>query len=224
MATTRDPTVVVAERVLAIPPRWRWPSTFPFLMAIPPEPTSSEGKTQQESEDRLPTVHLVGPAKMLPSYIDVKAHGKTAGEAHMMQLIEQRLPQEAIVLMTQRPIKELIQRRAVWFPSPRHDSNDAFLTDLRVAHERGLFPVYFDRLPASDAATAIGGVQIPIPASVLIPGAHRLAEKWKRALLKITRLHKDEAQAALLDLPDAFSIGDSSEAASNLEAHLFRVH
>jgi len=92
---------------------------------------------------------------------------------------------------------------------------------LRVARERGVFPVYFDHLPASDAVTAIGGVQISIPVSVLEPGAQRLAEKWKRALLKITHLQKADAQTTLLDLPDTISIADNSEVASHLEVHLF---
>lgn len=89
---------------------------------------------------------------------------------HLEAALFEHLPQEAIDLMTCKPIKELIRRRVVWFPSPRHDSEDAFLTELRVSDERGLFPVYFDRLPASDAVSSVGGVQITIPASSLRPG------------------------------------------------------
>jgi hypothetical protein len=123
--------------------------------------------------------------------------------------------------MTHRPIKELIQRRAVWFPSPRFDSKDAFLTDLRVAHERGLFPVYFDRLPASDGATEIGGIDVQIPASALTPAGQKLADKWKRALLKIPLMQKEAAQAYLVELPDVFSTYDDTEMPLHLEVHLF---
>ena len=158
---------------------------------------------------------------MLPLYIPVSVPSDVEGEGHFSPLSTPHVPEEAVALMTRHPIKELIQRRALWFPSPRFDSEDAFLTDLRVAHERGLFPVYFDRLPTSDAVTAIGGVQTTIPAFALKSGAQTLTEKWKRALLKIMRLERNEAQAALLDLPDAFVRDGGGETALQLEVYLF---
>lgn len=166
-----------------------------------------------------PTVS--GPATMLPPYMFVSVPSAVPGEGHVSTLSTPHLPQEAIDLMTRQPIKELIRLRAAWFPSPRHDSKDAFLTDLRVSHERGLFPVYFDRLPTSDGVSAIGGVQMAIPAAALKPEAQTLTDKWKRALLKITRLEKSDAQAALLDLPDTFAPDVSAETASLLEVVLF---
>ena len=35
-----------------------------------------------------------------------------------------------------------------------------FPTDLRIGHERTIFPVYFDRFPASEAVADRGGVRI----------------------------------------------------------------
>jgi tetratricopeptide (TPR) repeat protein len=223
MATTQEPTVVAEKQVLAIPPTWRFPASFPFLgiRKVKTQPTEEEPNAEAEADAGPPNIHLSGPATMLPPYMFVSVPSDVPGEGHVSTLNTPHLPQEAIDLMTRWPIKDLIRRRAVWFPSPRHDSDDAFLTDLRVGHERGVFPVYFDRLPTSDTVTAVGGVRIPIPASALKSGAQALTEKWKRALLKITRLKKDEAQAALLDLPDTFSIGGNSEVASHLEVRLF---
>ncbi|HKP05417.1 MAG TPA: tetratricopeptide repeat protein [Chthoniobacterales bacterium] len=223
MATTRKPTVAAEEQVLPIPPAWRFPASFPFLgiRQVKAQSTEEEPNAQAEVDAGPPTVRLSGPATMLPPYMFVSVPSKVPGEGHVSALSVPRLPQEAIDLMTRRPIRELVRRRALWFPSPRFDSKDVFLTDLRVAHERDVFPVYYNRLPSSDAVTAIAAVAIPIPASVLKTGGHKLADKWKRALLKITRLGKDEARMALLDLPDALSNDTGSEAASLLEVHLF---
>jgi hypothetical protein len=37
-------------------------------------------------------------------------------------------------------------------------------------------------------------------------------EKWRRAMLRLTKLHKDQAKVALLDLPEIFSSGSSQGA------------
>jgi tetratricopeptide (TPR) repeat protein len=223
MATTQEPTVVAEKQVLPIPPTWRFPASFPFLgiRKIKAQSAEEEPNAQAEADAGPPNIKLSGPATMLPPYMFVSVPSDVPGEGHVSTLSTPHLPPEAIDLMIQRPIKELIRRRAAWFPSPRHDSEDAFLTDLRVSHERGLFPVYFDRLPTSDAVSAIGGVQIAIPAAALKLGAQTLTDKWKRALLKITRLEKSNAQTALLDLPDAFAPDGSSEAVLRLEVRLF---
>lgn len=216
MATTGEPTVAAKGRVLAIPHRWRWPANFPFIgvRRIKPDSNEHAQDASPDSGDGPAHIKWEGPARMIPLYL-------VDGEGRVSAVVTPHLPREAIELMTRRPLRELIRRRVVWFPSPRYNSKDAFLTDLRVAHERGVFPAYFDRLPTSDAIAAIGGVQIPIPASALIPSAKTHADKWKRALLKITRLEKGDAQAALLDLPDAFTPDGNSEAAAQLEVVLF---
>lgn len=223
MATTQKPTVAAEKQVLAIPPTWRFPASFPFLgiRKVKSDSAEEEPDAQAEEDAGPPNIRLSGPATMLPPYMFVSVPSDVPGEGHVSTLSTPQMPQEAIDLMTRQPIKELIRLRAAWFPSPRHDSKDAFLTDLRVSHERGLFPVYFDRLPTSDAVRAIGGVQIAIPAAALKPGAQTLTDKWKRALLRITRLGKSNAQTALLDLPDAFAPDASHETASHLEVVLF---
>jgi hypothetical protein len=222
MATTQKPTVAAENQLLVIPATWRFPVSFPFLFVKKSEKEAAEGtEDEREVNDAVPLIELSGPATVLPPYIPISTPSEIKGEGHFTALFTPHLPQEAIDLMIQRPIKELVRRRTVWFPSPRHDSKDAFLTDLRVSHERGLFPVYFDHLPTSDFVSVIGGVQIAIPAAALQLGSHTLAEKWKRALLKITRMEKSAAQTALLDLPDAFIPDGNSEAASQLEVVLF---
>jgi tetratricopeptide (TPR) repeat protein len=223
LATTKEPTLAAETRVVAIPPTWRFPPNFQFLFVKKPKRSSGEsgGEQQTDPSDGPPNIELSGPATMLPLYIPVSVHSAAKGEGHFSALATPHLPKEAIDLMTRRPIKELIEKHAVWFPSPRFDSKDAFLTDLRVAHERDLFPVYCDCLPTSDGVTAIGAVAIAIPASVLTTDGYKLADKWKRALLKITRLRKDEARVALLELPDAFSNDTDSETGVGFEVHLF---
>jgi len=223
MATTTEPTVAAENGVLAIPPTWLFPASFTFVGIRKVKPDSGETAqgAQQDVEEGPPNLQLSGPAAMLPPYMLVSVESEVEGEGHVSTLSTPHLPAEAIELMTRRPIKELIQRRAVWFPSPRRGSKDAFLTDLRVAHERGLFPVYFDRLPISDGAAEIGGVDVRIPASALTPAGQGLTDKWKRALLKITRLQREDARVALFDLPDAFPTDNGAEKALQMEVHLF---
>ena len=215
LATTKEPTAAAETRIVTIPPSWRFPLNFQFLFVKKPERSSGESAEDQQTEpdDGPPNIKLSGPATMLPLYVPVSVQSDVKGEGHFSALATPHLPKEAIDLMTRRPIKELIRRRAVWFPSPRFDSKDAFLTDLRIAHERDLFPVYCDRFPISEAVTAIGAVAIPIPSSVLTASGYKPADKWKRALLKITRLEKIDAQASLFDLPDAFASDSTSEIA-----------
>jgi tetratricopeptide (TPR) repeat protein len=222
MATTQEPTVAAEGGILAIPPSWRFPVSFPLFTKR--EEQRSDGSEQEEGkdlDDGPPNIHMDGPATMLPPYMLVEAKASLDGEGHMMPLTSPYLPNEAITLMTQRPVKELIRRRAVWFPTLRFNSRDPFLTDLRVAHERGVFPVYFDRLPTFEAVTACGGVSILVPASFLESNSHEMTAKWRRALIKITRLAKDEAQTALLDLPDTFTGAANTAIGTHFEVHLF---
>jgi hypothetical protein len=140
----------------------------------------------------------------------------------MVALKASFLPQQAIDLMIGQPIEELIAYRALWMAIPRHGSKDLFLTDLRIAHERAFFPVYLDRFPASDAATVCGTVRVTIPAKALKGGSPTDANNWRRALLKIAKLPKEQAQSALLDLPEAFSPDDGgSGQAAHIDVALF---
>jgi tetratricopeptide (TPR) repeat protein len=157
MATSGAPKVKVETGILPIPGDWLWPQTFSWLFMK--RPTSESGTAEQdlgqdEGDDAPLRVHIEGPATMLPRYIPVDAKSVVEGECHMMALSAPSVPQEAVDLMIRRPIEELIELCAVWFPIPRHASKDPFLTDLRAGHERGVFPVYFDRLPTSDNVAA----------------------------------------------------------------------
>jgi len=64
--------------------------------------------------------------------------------------------------------------------------------------------VYFDRLPTSEAVAVCGGVQITLPRNLHRAPDVSAVARWRRAMLKLTTLHKDEAQATLLDLPEVF--------------------
>lgn len=225
MTTSYPPTIKVGTAILPIPPTWRFPRTFPFLLQKRDTPSEAmEQETRQdEEEDHPPNIRLAGPATMLPLYMMTEAKSDVKGEGHMMALSEPYLPKEAIDLMIRRPVKELIQRSAIWLPTDRCFSKDPFLTDLRHGHERGVFPVYFDRLPTSDAVAVCGSVKIAIP-SELFSGRHpSMAEKWRRALMKLTKLPKNEAQTALLDLPEVLSDVVVDEVNPvRIEIHLFQ--
>jgi tetratricopeptide (TPR) repeat protein len=224
MTTSRTPGVKVEAGVLPIPPTWRFPATFPFLFMRrrTPESELKEHETLEDGEeDAPPNIHLLGPATILPLYMMIEAKSDVKGEGHMMALSAPYLPQEAIDLMIRRPVKELIRWRALWLPTDRSSSKDPFLTDLRIAHERGMFPVYFNRPPTSDAVAVCSGVHIAIPGRLLKAGDHAATDKWARALLKLTMLPREEALLALFDLPEVFP--DTDEQASNslqMEVHL----
>jgi hypothetical protein len=225
MTTSYAPTIQVKKGVLPIPPRWRFPATFPFLAVRRDNPESgrTEHQVQQDDNDDVPPrFHLEGPATMLPLYMMIEVKSDVKGEGHVSALAAPCLPQAAIDLMVRRPVKELIQRRTVWFPTDRFASKDPFLTDLRIGHERGVFPVYFGRFPTSEAVAVCGGVQIAIPSKVLSADCPSMAAKWSRALLRLTKLPKDEAQAALLDLSEVFAdTGDQGINATQIEIRLF---
>jgi hypothetical protein len=85
-----------------------------------------------------------------------------------------------------------------------------------------VFPVYFDSLPISDAVAVCGGVQLSIPSGILRGDRSSMTAKWRRALLKLTKVPKDEAQVALLDLPEVFADADNNEINSTqIEIRLF---
>jgi len=225
MTTSRAPTIKVEAGVLPIPPTWLFPATFPFL-AVKRDTSESrpieQDVWQEEEDDTPPSFRLDGPATMLPLYMMIEAKSDVKGEGHVMALSAPYLPQEAIDLMIRRPARELIQRRAVWFATGRFASKDPFLTDLRIGHERGVFPVYFDCLPTSDAVAVCGGIQITIPSTFLSGNHPSMAAKWRRALLKLTKLPKGEAEAALLDLPEVFAgTDDHGVNSTQIEIRLF---
>jgi hypothetical protein len=223
MSTSDAPTISVDHGILPIPPTWKFPASFPFLMTRKMAKGSRKGKDarQQITDYVPPKMNLTGPAQMLPAYMMVDTKSDVKGEGHMMALGDPKLPKGGIELMLGVPMEKLVQHRAVWFPTQRFESKDPFLTDLLVSRERGVFPVYFDRIPTSDAVMACGAVQINFPATMLDGSDVGLTTKWKRALLKLAKLKvKEEAEAALLELPDIFS-GDHLNGGDVIEMHLF---
>jgi hypothetical protein len=205
MAGSGTPEIKPHARVLAIPPDWLFPASFPFIFMRRDGAASGSRQRGESDDEDLPRVRLSGPARMLPLYMPVQEKSGVKGEGHMMVLSPPSLPQEAVELMLHHPVSELIEKRALWLPTDRFASKDPFLSDLRLAHERGLFPVYFDRLPVSEGVTAKGGVQISISNELLNSDGQTVREKLGRGLQKLVTLGAEQAQAALLDLPDLFS-------------------
>jgi hypothetical protein len=223
MTTSRPGKVKVEAKILPIPPSWLLPVTFPLLlMKSDTLKSASKEKEARQDEDAPLNIRLDGPATMLPPYIPVDAKSNVPEGWHMMALSTPHLPQEAIDLMIGCPAKELIQRHAVWFPTTRSISKDPFLDDLLTGHEREVFPVYFDRVPNSDAVAVCGGVQITIANTLLSADSLSIGARWKRALLKLTKLPKEEAQVALLDIPELFTYNNEQGINSTqIEIRLF---
>jgi len=221
LATTQSPAVKVDAVALPIPPTWLFPATFPFLMVKKnrAEPHPDDG-SEWDQENASPRIRLMGPARMLPSYMMVDKPN-AEGEAHMMALATSYLPQEAIDLMINQSPEDLIQRRAVWFPTKHFSSRDPFLTDLGIGYERGVIPVYFDSIPTSDEVLHIAGVEVAISAELLDEAPPTTVSKWSRALLKLTKLPKDEAQVALFDLPEVLADASNENDSAQIEVHLF---
>ena len=226
MAGSGVPEIEAKAVTFPIPPSWKFPLTFPLLF-VKHRPVAP-GRTEQQSaeaadDDALPSFHVEGPAKTLPLYVPTEGKSGVAGEGHMMAMATSRLPKEAIDLMIRRPMEDLIQRRAIFFPTDRFKRDeDRFLIDLRIAHERGLFPVYFGSPPLSDAAAVCGGVELTLSHKLLTAERPSTFAKWRRALLKLAKLPKGEAGAALLDLPELFAATDDGEAgAARFEIRLF---
>jgi tetratricopeptide (TPR) repeat protein len=225
MTTTRKPTIKVDAGVIPIPRTWLFPASFTFVgvRRDPIEPKDAADKSSHEyGDDEPPNFRLVGPAAMMPLYTLVTTGSEDTGEGHVMSLSGSHLPQEAIDLMVHTPTELLTERRVAWLPTDRFDSVDPFLTDLRIGRERGVFPVYFERLPTSDSVMERGGVKLCVPESVLSGDKTAIAEKWRRALLKLTKLPKDEADTALLEIPEVFDVAETdASASSKVEIRLF---
>lgn len=223
LATSHAFTVKSEAGALPIPPTWLFPATFPFLFVKNKETEvgKQNDERQEVNHDILPAIRLEGPANLPPAYLMVDVKSDVEGEGHMMSLYPACLPQEAIDLMIHRPVQELIQRRTVWFPTERFSSKNPLLTDLQIGHKYGVFPVYLDHLPTSKAVVVRGRIRFSIPKKVLIGEQPSVAAKWGRAILKLTILPKDEAQAALLEIPEVFADIENNDGCEQMEICLF---
>lgn len=220
MATDSDPAIKIDAGILPIPPKWGFPPAFPMLfMKRGAQPTPSD----QDQSDAPPSYRLAGPARILPAY--VMTHTKSAvNGAGMMALSTPYLPQEAIDLMINRQVTELIRRRAVWFPTDRFATKDPLLYDLRIGRERAVFPVYLDRLPTSEAVAVRGGVEIAVSTRQLADD-RSVAAEWRRAMLRLIKLPNDDAEVALLDLSTVLGGTDDEGANSTrIEIWLFEFN
>ena len=214
MTPTRTPTVKVKTGLLPLPPKWAFPPTFSFL-AIK-QGTTEFGATEQsepKDEDETPIFHWTPETERV-------FYG--LAEEGVRSLREFLVSQEAIDLMIYQPTKKLIRLRAICLPTSRLASKDPFLVDLVYAHDFGVFPVYFDQLPTSNSVVVRGGVDITVPAKFLKERHPSIAAKWRRALLKVAMLPKEEAQVALLDLPEVFDDAEGPDSDSTkIEIRLF---
>ncbi len=202
MTTTKEPSIKV-NPVLPIPPTWLYPATFTFVgvrrKAVPVR-AEGEQEDQEEELEEPPRYKLTGPARMFPLYMHIAIQGDS-GYSTVSAFHAPFLPQEAIDLMAGTPIDTLIERRTVWIPTDRCTSKDAFLTDLRIGHERGVFPVYLGTLPVSEAVSMLGSVEVCLPANVRDA---TIVGRWKRSLVKLAKMNVPDAEVALLELPDLF--------------------
>ena len=217
MATTTEPIAVKSSNALNIPRSWGFPAGYVFMGVRKKRTTARESEEMPpESSDAPPRYRVIGPARQFPFYNTILG----SKGAHAIAGDTPRLPVEAMDLMLNRPVKELIKRRAVWFPHPRQWSDDPFLTDLRMGYERWLFPTYFDRLPSSESVTVVGSTTIHMRRTLPDEPTSESFSKWKRSLLKLTRMSKANANVALHDLADCFASAITGETVS-FEVHLF---
>ena len=85
--------------------------------------------------------------------------------------------------------------------------------------------MYLGNPPTSDVVVACGGVEIAVPNNFLNGNLPSTASRWRRALLKLTKVPKEEAQSALLDLPEVFADTDAAEAdTTRIEIRLFEFN
>ncbi len=225
MATSDTPEFKVEARVLPIPPEWLFPPTFTFVGMRKVNKDGEAGIDGMEPEDidfSNAKIEFEGPAAELPPYIMIQEKSAVKGEGHVMAMSSTYLPQTAISLMIDCPIANLIDNSAVWLPIKRWASKDPMLTDLRIAHELGIFPVYFDRFPVSDDVVSCGSTQISIPSTILDGDQSSINDRWRRALLKLAKLPKEQAQLTLIDLPEVFSVSGSDDVLfEKIEIQLF---
>lgn len=216
LATTTEPTAIASSKLLELPPRWRIPTSIPIVFQRVKD-KNHRSEVVEESGDP-PNYNIVGPARQLPPYMFTSGHD---GKGVVCAMDTPRIPAEAIQLMLQHSAKELIRQRTVWFPYSRSTSDDAFLTDLQMGRGHGLFPVFFDRLPTSKNVAVIGCTSIHLDLGFLAEPAFEYISKWKRSLLKLTRLSKADASVALLDLADSFPPPARGKLTISIEVHLY---
>lgn len=225
MSSSQEPTTPAEVSILPIPPEWRFPPSFPLLGVkrgtSAPAACEESAECSEDEADELPDIRLAGPARMLPPYTFVTVKSAAEGEGHVMALAAAKLPPAAVELMVEHSTKDLAALKAVWIPTPRYASRDPFLTDLRVGFERGLVPVYLDRFPSSEAVEACGGVRVSISEEWLDPDRPALASKWRRAILSLLRLSRDQVDTALLALPALLPEQEASATAIEIRVFEF---
>ncbi len=217
LTSSRDFTVSVEPGILALPPHWCFPPNFEFLV-MKRDPASAD------VVDVDADIHFAGPAKMMPLFTWVQHEPDVPGEGHVTALASSLLPQEAIDLMLGTDVDELIRNRTIWLPNDRFRSKDRFLSDLRMGRQYGFLPTYFDRIPRSDAASDIGGTSITIPQSLMNGDLPSIAAKYRRALVSLMKLPRDQALQKMLDLPELFDDVSVEAGSPRLEIRLFDFH
>jgi len=219
MSSSEEPTTPAEVSIFPIPPEWQFPASFPFLFLKKSEASAAREAYSEDGNDEPPEIRFVGPATMLPPYTMVEVKSASEGEGHIMALAAAKLPPAAVELMIENSTGDLAALRAVWIPSPRYASRDPFLTDLRIGFERGLIPVYLDRFPRSEAVAVCGGARVSIPEECFGPDRPSAASNWRRAILSLSKLPRDQVETALLALPD--SLPEPGPNAVEIEVRVF---
>jgi hypothetical protein len=223
LASCSAPAVDSRREIIPIPLDWEFPANFPrYVLQLKSSATGLDAWSLESDDDKSPRFRIERAATTLPSYVTVSGDSLAKDQIHIGSLHTNRIAQQAIDLMVNHSEEELSRLRAIWIPSHRFSSESPFHEDLGIAHERGLLPVYFDRLPVADAVSTCDGVRILIPKVFFNSGHPVTSAKWKRALHSLMKLSKGEAQKALQALPEIFadSIDENTELAT-VEIHLF---
>ncbi len=222
MSSSEEPATLAEVSIFPIPPEWKFPASFPFLFLKKDEVSAARAAYSGDADDEPPKIRLVGPVTMLPPYTMVEVESAADNKGHIMALAAAKLPPAAIELLVERPTSDLAALKAVWLPTPRYTSRDPFLTDLRIGFERGLIPVYLDRFPSSKAVGVCGGVRVSIPEECFGPDRPPVASRWRRAILSLSKLPRDQVETALLALPD--SLPEPETNAVEIEVRVFEFH
>lgn len=102
------------------------------------------------------------------------------------------LPPQAYDFFLNSTAAELLERKIFFFPHERHKANDKLLSDLHVAKEYDLLPLYISELPFSKFVSSVEyfDFKIPLLNSELEKGIVKPLRKFKTLLKKISLAKK----------------------------------
>ncbi|HYM93850.1 MAG TPA: hypothetical protein VET23_06910 [Chitinophagaceae bacterium] len=102
------------------------------------------------------------------------------------------LPPQAYNFFLNSTPSELLERKILFLPHERHKANDKLLSDLHVAKEYDLLPLYISELPFSEFVSSVEyfDFKIPLLNSGLEKGIVKSLRKFKTLLKKLSLAKK----------------------------------